>query len=125
MRYCMFRRLPFLSLLLLAAPAAPAAEPTYWQDVRPALRKHCTVCHAAKNLDEFDLSGGIALDSYEAILKGQKKPLFEAGKSGDSRLIRALVTDDTDKRMPLGGKPVPPETVAMLRAWIDGGAKEG
>jgi hypothetical protein len=121
----MFRRLPFLSLLLLAAPAAPAAEPTYWQDVRPALRKHCTVCHAAKNLDEFDLSGGIALDSYEAILKGQKKPLFEVGKSGDSRLIRALVTDDTDRRMPLGGKPVPPETVAMLRAWIDGGAKEG
>jgi len=118
-------RLPALSLLLLAVPAASAAEPTYWQDVRPALRKHCTVCHSARNVDEPDLSGGLALDSYEGILKGVKGPLFQAGKSGDSRLIRCLVTDDVEKRMPLGGKPVPPEMVAVLRAWIDSGAKEG
>ena len=49
-----------------------AAEPTYWQDVRPVLRKHCTVCHSKRNLDEVEVSGGLALDSYEAILKGAK-----------------------------------------------------
>ena len=57
----MLHRLPLAALFLLAVPAAPAAEPTYWQDVRPALRKHCTVCHSVKNLSEVDLSGGLAL----------------------------------------------------------------
>lgn len=120
----MDRRL-FAMVCVLAAPAlVQAADPTYWTTVRPLLRKHCTVCHSTRNLDEVDLSGGIALDSYEAITKA-KKPLFKAGKSADSILIKVLVTTDATERMPLGGNAVPAETIAVLRAWIDRGAPEG
>src|SRR5438477_10830930 len=97
-----------LFVLVCAAflqPGACAAEPTYWQDVRPVLRKHCTVCHSAKNLKEYDVSGGLALDTYEAVLKGKKQPVLVPGKSAESRLVKLITTDDTEKRMPLGANP--------------------
>jgi DNA-binding beta-propeller fold protein YncE len=102
-----------------------AADPTYWQDVRPALRRYCTVCHSKRNLKEIEISGGLTLDSYDAVLKTAKRPLVLPGKSADSLLLQLVTTDDTEKRMPLGGKPLPEETVTLLRRWIDTGAKEG
>ena len=40
---------------------AQAPDPTYWKDIRPVLRKHCTVCHSAKNLKNLDVSGGLGV----------------------------------------------------------------
>src|SRR5438309_2088949 len=89
-----------LLLLVLCAPAtASAADPTYWQDIRPALRKYCTVCHSQKNIKELDVSGGLALDSYEAIRKGSKHPILQPGKSSDSLMVQLITTDNDDKRM--------------------------
>jgi WD40 repeat protein len=107
------------------ASAAPPTDPTYWEDIRPILRKNCIVCHSAKNLKELDVSGGLALDSYAAIRKGTKQPVIEPGKSGASVLVQRVLTDDGDKRMPLGATPLSPETIALIRHWIDSGAKEG
>jgi WD40 repeat protein len=106
-------------------PSARGADPTYWQDVRPALRRHCTVCHSKRNLQEVEISGGLALDTYDSLLKGTKRPLLVPGKSAESLLVQLIVTEDTEKRMPLGGKPLPEETIGLLRRWIDTGAKEG
>lgn len=116
-----------LSLCFFAFFAAnlSAAEPTYWQDVRPVLRKYCTACHNARQVKELDVSGGLALDSYEAVLQGAKKPVVQAGQSGASLLVQLVLTADEEKRMPLGAKPLPAEAVAVLRHWIDAGAKEG
>ena len=57
----------------LASPFVMAGEPTYWQDVRPVLRKHCTACHNHRTVKEDDVSGGLALDTLEAILKGGQR----------------------------------------------------
>jgi DNA-binding beta-propeller fold protein YncE len=102
-------------------------EPTYWQDVRPLLRKNCTVCHNPRQLKEPDISGGLVLDTYEAVLRWKEKnrPLVHAGKSATSLLYQVVSTDDSEKRMPLGAKPLPAESVALLKRWIDSGAKEG
>ena len=99
----------FVSVIVLftSAAFACAAEPTYWQDVRPVLRKNCTACHNTRHLKEVEVSGGLALDSYEAAARNAK--LFQAGKSGDSVLIKLLLTPDTEKRMPLGATPLPEE----------------
>src|SRR5437870_2731791 len=102
-----------------------AAEPTYWQDVRPVLRKHCTVCHSAKNLNEVDVSGGLALDSYQAVLKGSTRTVIKPGKSDESKLLKLVMSTDPDKRMPLGAMPLAAENIDLLRRWIDAGAKEG
>jgi WD40 repeat protein len=118
---------PYITAIALFAlsTTAMAAEPTYWQDVRPVLRKNCTACHNAKHVRDVEVSGGLALDSYEAVLKGAKEPVIRVGKSADSALIKAVVTSDTEKRMPLAGPALAPETIDLLRRWIDSGAKEG
>jgi WD40 repeat protein len=112
-------------LACLPASAAPPADPTYWQDIRPILRKNCTVCHSTKNLKELDVSGGLALDSYAAIRKGTQHAVIEPGKSDTSILLQRITTEDGDKRMPLGATPLPADTIALIRRWIDTGAKEG
>src|SRR5262245_52781823 len=105
------------SVLLLAtgqlAQAQPK-EPTFWQDVRPILRKHCTVCHSAKNLKEPDVSGGLALDSYDATRKGTKHPIFEAGKADKSVIVQLLTTSDKAKRMPLDAPPLSKENIDLI-----------
>src|SRR5947209_8990863 len=102
----------------------PAAEPTYWQDVRPVLRRHCTVCHNVRSLKEADVSGGLALDSYAAVT-GAKKPVVVPGKPDESELIRRLHVNDPARRMPLDADPLPDEAAAILRRWIMAGAPEG
>lgn len=102
-----------------------AQSPTYWQDIRPALRKHCIACHNARNLQEPDVSGGLALDKYDSFMKGAKKPVLVPGKSNDSELIKRMLSTDPDVRMPPGDKRAPPEIVTLVRRWIDAGAAEG
>ena len=89
------------------------------------LRKNCTVCHNKRSLAEVEVSGGLALDTYKGVLAGKGRPLVRPGKSSASLLVQLVATTDTEKRMPLGAKPLPPETIALLRRWIDSGAKEG
>src|SRR5262249_48781412 len=100
-------------------------EPTYWQDIRPLFRKHCTVCHSAKHVKEVDVSGGLALDTFDAIRKGATKPVVQPGKSDDSLLVHLIVTSDVKKRMPLEAAPLSKEAIALVRRWIDTGLKEG
>lgn len=118
----------WLILVCFAGPIAaqPANPPTYWQDIRPLFRKYCTVCHSQKNLHEVDVSGGLALDSFEATLKHPKKPVVLPGKSQESLLVQLLLTKDEDRRMPKGSShPLPKETIELICRWIDAGAPEG
>jgi len=121
----MSRYLIPLALVPLLALPGRAADPTYWQDVRPLLRKHCVACHNKRNVAEVELSGGITLDTYDAVVKNGKKALLTVGKGDKSLLHAVLVEKDDEKRMPPGTPALPPETVAVFRAWIDSGAKEG
>jgi WD40 repeat protein len=111
--------------LALRPASAAGSDPTYWQDIRPLLRHNCTVCHSARNLNEPDVSGGVALDSYEAIRKGTGRPLIRPGNSQRSLLIRMVTRKDSDRRMPLGAAPLTPEDIELLRRWINAGAPEG
>src|SRR5438046_1949283 len=124
--YPRYRLSTLLTCCILAAPSPATADgprqPTYWQDIRPLFRKHCTACHSAKNVKEVDVSGGLALDSYEAVRKGTKHPVLQPGKSDDSVLIHLLITKDVKKRMPLDAAPLPAESIALVRKWIDTGA---
>jgi hypothetical protein len=114
-----------LLIVPLLSVTAHGGEPTYWQEIRPVIRKHCTVCHSVRNLREPDISGGLALDSFEALIRSGKKTILVPGKSGDSLLLHVLETKDSEKRMPLGVDPLPAETITLLRRWVDAGAPEG
>lgn len=116
-----------ITLVIPSAALAqtPPAEPTYWQDVRPIFRKHCTVCHSTKNIGELDVSGGLALDNYAVTMKGSRQPVVRPKESADSLLVKLLVHKDAKRRMPLDAPPLPQETIDLVKRWIDKGAKEG
>src|SRR5262249_6178301 len=99
--------------------------PTYWQDVRPILRKNCTVCHAERKLDEPDVSAGLALDKLELIRKGGKVPVLVPGKPDESLLVIVLTTKDKKRAMPLDADPLPAADIDTIRRWVAAGAPEG
>src|ERR1700683_1572528 len=103
-------------LVVWSALGAQGSEPTYWQDIRPVFRKYCTVCHSVKNLKELDVSGGLALDTFDAVRKGSAQPVL-ADKSAASLLVKLIESADEKKRMPLDAGPLPKETVALIRRW--------
>lgn len=90
-----------------------AEEPTYWRDVRPILGANCTGCHRERNLDDSEISGGIALDT------------FKAARDVGADLLPTLRHSDPKKRMPLEGEPLPDAKVALLRRWVDAKMPEG
>ena len=115
-----------LALCLSASSVVRAAEPTYWQDVRPVLRKNCTVCHNARNLDEPDVSGGLALDTFEAVRKGGKIAVVKPGDGAESLLV-TILRHRQDKIAACRAMPIrcPTRPSRCCKAWIDAGAKEG
>jgi dipeptidyl aminopeptidase/acylaminoacyl peptidase len=121
-----------LALTLLAAcafcGASRAADPTYWQDVRPIFRKHCLVCHSERKLSEPDVSAGLALDTPQAVRKGSrggKVPVLVAGKPDASLVVTLLASKDKKRAMPLDADPLPDADIATIRKWVAAGAPEG
>ncbi|MBA4064029.1 MAG: hypothetical protein C0501_10015 [Isosphaera sp.] len=121
----MTRTLLAASAVLLATPAAAADDPTYWADVRPILRKHCTVCHSQRKLADVDVSAGLALDTPDAVRKGGKVAVLAPGKPDASLLVTLLTSKDKKRAMPLDADPLPEADVATIRKWVAAGAPEG
>jgi hypothetical protein len=124
----MLRLLASLGTLCVLCGQAPAADPTYWRDVRPILRKHCTVCHSERKLSEPDVSAGLALDRPENVRKGSKGgkvPVLVAGKPDESPVVTLLRSKDKRRAMPLDADPLSDAEVATIRKWVAAGAPEG
>ena len=119
--------------LLLAADPPPAGlkpiEPidlkrtdpiSYEKDVAPIFAAKCTVCHAGKLTE-----GKYDMGTHAGVMKGGKKGLaVVAGKSGESTLwLRS--SHRMEKVMPPKSEenPLTPTEVAVLKLWIDQGAK--
>ena len=98
--------------------AHAASTPAFNTEIAPILQKNCLACHssAAK-------MGGFVMESYEVLMKGGKDgPAIVPGKSEQSRLIQML-EGKVQPRMPFGANPLSASDIAMLKAWIDAGAK--
>jgi WD40 repeat protein len=124
----MLRLITSLGVLCVLCGESFAADPTYWQDVRPILRKHCTVCHSERKLDEPDVSAGLALDKPENVRKGSrggKVPVLVAGKPDESLVVTLLTSKDKKRAMPLDADPLSASEVATIRNWVQAGAAEG
>ena len=108
------RSLSPLFVLAIVVPAV-SADDRFEKQVRPLLAERCFSCHGAKKA-----SGGLRLDSREAILKGgDSGPAAVTEKPDASLLIKAVEHRD-DLRMPPKMKLAAPEITA-LRQWISAG----
>ena len=104
----------------VATPMFVAAvdPPDFNRQVVPVFRKYCNGCHNAKEVE-----GGLVLQDYARTMKGgDDGTVIVAGKSNESRLWKRVTTQD-ETRMPPKDQPAPQsEELAIIKAWIDGGA---
>jgi mono/diheme cytochrome c family protein len=116
----MYRRwLATLTLVTTLATAAAAADVDYTRDVKPLLARHCVQCHGPQKQ-----KAGLRLDTAKAIRDGgDSGPSLVPGKADDSRILHAVTGSRDASRMPPRGPALSPAEVALLRAWIDAGAK--
>lgn len=107
------------SVLAVASPCLAADAPDYSKQIQPLLTKYCTSCH-----NNDDREGKLSLESYDALLKGGAKgAVLTAGHSDLSRLVLMLTGKAQPSMPPKDSAPPTAAEIALLRAWIDAGAK--
>jgi len=109
-------------LILAGTPQALAAV-DFNRDVLPILSDKCFHCHGPDNeTREADLR----LDTREDMF-GERDGhrIVSPGNSEQSELVRRIGSQDTDERMPPANstRQLSPAEIAVLKAWVDEGAK--
>jgi len=109
---------------LLALPLAAAPAVYFARDVRPILSDRCFVCHGP---DETTRKAGLRLDTEDGAKKarGPHTPVIPGDLAG-SEILKRVAPANAAMRMPppySGRKPLSEQEVAILRAWIEQGAK--
>ena len=96
-------------------PGSVSDADFFENNIRPILANNCASCHVDTT------SGGLRLDSRQALLKGgQHGPAVVPGDPAKSLLITA-VHQSTSLKMPKGGK-LNVQEVADLTQWVKQGA---
>ena len=98
-------------------PAAPAVD--FARDIQPILEAQCYECHGPEKP-----RGRLRLDVGALAMKGgETGPAIIPGNSEQSLLVRRILGLDDEERMPKEGDPLPDAQIALIRAWIDQGAR--
>ncbi len=114
-------RFSFLVVLLsvLASGSLRAESPSYTQHIKPFFARYCVECHTSD-----EPKGGLDLDTYKSLLEGgDNGAVLTPGKADASRIVRVIQRKDKPFMPPRRSKQPRAEEVALLRAWIDAGAK--
>lgn len=125
-RWFAFRRRLFRAGLCLAfvlsalsLTSRAANPPDYNTHVAPIFKQYCLGCHNGK-----DAEGGLVLESYQSLLKGgEEGAVLLAGKSDLSRLVLMLEGKAEPVMPPEENERPKPAEIAVIKAWIDAGAK--
>lgn len=90
--------------------------------VKPIINQKCIICHGGvKAKNNFSLL--FREDLFQKTKSG--KPAIIPGDPDHSEMIRRLLTDDPDERMPYKHAPLSEEEISILKKWIKQGAKWG
>ena len=99
--------------------ATPAVS--YHRDVLPILRAHCQGCHQPAKA-----SGTLDMTAVKNLMKGGESgsPAIVPGKPDESYLIEQITPADGEAAMPQNQKPLADNEIALVRRWIEEGAKD-
>ncbi len=106
-------------------PASTKTGLTFATDIKPIFDASCLKCHDSTKPKQ---AAKLSLDTLEGTLKGSRDgKIVIVGDSAHSDLVLSVahIGDDPDSFMPKGkgAKPLTPEQIGLIRAWIDQGAK--
>ena len=98
-------------------PPQDAGPPDYGREVLPILEANCLRCHNAAKQE-----GGLLMESFDDLMRGGdsgERPIVP-GHAEESPLILQLEGRAKPKMPPK--RDLPSDEIAVLRAWVDGGA---
>ena len=100
---------------------AAIKEPKFDTDILPVIQRRCTECHGKEKQ-----KGKLRLDSFAELQKGvDGESVVTAGKAGESSLlVRISLPDSDDERMPPKGNRLSDSVNALIKRWIEQGAKQ-
>ena len=118
-------------VLPLAAAPLPIAKfdrktpVDFHEEIVPILKTNCTACH-----NKTTTKGGLNMETPQLMLKGgESGPAIEPGKGKESLLLQSAAHEGDSDMPPKGNKVgavnLTPEELALLKLWIDQGAKAG
>ena len=102
-------------------PPAPPRRPVidYRRQIRPILDDRCLECHS-----QDKRKGGLSLANYSDALEGGRNgAVIRPGRSARSLILHRL-SGATEPQMPKDEEPLTPRQIALIRQWIDEGARE-
>ena len=100
------------------APAETSPRVDFLRDIQPVFQASCISCHGSEQQ-----MAGLRLDSRSlALAGGQSGRAIEPGDADGSLLLQRVAGLGDQARMPMGGKPLGPETIELIREWIEQGA---
>ena len=115
----MFSLLLITTLLLPTARVARGDE-LFETRVRPMLHEHCLQCHGPDKQ-----SGGLRVDSREALLEGgDTGPALVPGDPSASLLLKAVRHSEPGLKMPpaKAGAKLSAQAIEALQSWVEQGA---
>ena len=104
--------------LLQESSFAASSTIDFATEIQPIFRASCYTCHQGDKA-----AAGLHLDSKAALAGGVSGKAIVPGRSTESLIVTRLLATDTRVRMPFGALALAPEKIALIRAWIEQGAK--
>src|SRR6478672_3762685 len=105
-------------VLLWALLPPLTAQVSFDKSVKPILAERCGMCHAQQNA-----AGKLSVAKVSSLLQGGASgPAIRPGKPDASLLVTVISGDKP--RMPKVGPPLDASQVAVIRRWIDEGARD-
>lgn len=111
----------FLSIVLLTATATVgrSADVDFSHEIVPVLKQFCVECHAGDKK-----KGSFSINTRASLLAGGENGKgVIPGESTKSEILKRITSNDPNLRMPPKGPAVPAEKIALIKAWINQGAK--
>jgi hypothetical protein len=122
-----FKAVSGCSLAAVAVFSVAACSPSgvsYSKEVQPILAKNCSQCHTPG--EKGFMASGLDTTSYQSLIKGGKfGPLIKPGDALSSSL-NMLVEGRAHSsiQMPHGRAKLPDKEIAILKVWVNEGAKD-
>lgn len=100
-------------------PMRPDSVFAYQHLVEPILEDNCFSCH-----NETKTKGKLIMSDPESLAAGGSHgPIYTAGKSWESEMMRRLtLPNSSEKRMPPEGDPLSFQEIKVIEWWINSGA---
>ncbi len=101
--------------------AKTSDEVSYYRDIRPIFQVHCHGCHQPAKQ-----GGDYVMTDFERLLKGGESEAASIvpGDPAKSFLVFMITPEDGVAEMPKERKPLADEQIALIKKWIEQGAKD-